>query len=194
MAPTSPGNCSSNRNIALAAFLSQADSGTSSSLAAEPGDKTGAAGLICWAPDGLNCARCSRLNLCTNNLSWADETSGSQACVWRVVASMAFRATPTPSPRLHVEVSERRRVTHHKTLEHFVQRQLLRLRIPRTRREDGELRLGTDAGRELRMLPEVHRDLRQPPEAAPARRSTGFGPNSDTISERYTRTPRETTN
>ena len=41
--------------------------------------------MMCWAPLGRDWARCSRLNRCTSNLSWADETSGSQACVLRVV-------------------------------------------------------------------------------------------------------------
>mmetsp|Transcript_11625 Transcript_11625/g.34255 ORF Transcript_11625/g.34255 Transcript_11625/m.34255 type:complete len:218 (+) Transcript_11625:685-1338(+) len=79
MAPTSPGNCSSNLKIARAAFRSQALSGTSSSLAAEPGERTGAAGLMCCAPLGRNWARCSLLRRWTKSLSWADETSGSQA-------------------------------------------------------------------------------------------------------------------
>ena len=81
MAPTSPRNCSSNLKIALAAFLSHALSGTSSSFAALPGERTGAAGLMCCAPLGLNWALCSLLNRWTNSLSWAEETSGSQACV-----------------------------------------------------------------------------------------------------------------
>ena len=100
MAPTSPGNCSSSLRMARAAFLSQALSGTSSSLAAEPGERTGAAGLMCWAPDGLNCARCSLRNRCTNNLSWADETSGSQACVGASLRPLhAIDATGFPLTR-----------------------------------------------------------------------------------------------
>ena len=55
--------------------------------AALPGERTGAAGLMCWAPLGRNWALCSLRSRCTKSLSWADETSGSQACVWRVVAS-----------------------------------------------------------------------------------------------------------
>ena len=101
MAPTSPGNCSSSLRIARAALRSQADSGTSSSLAAEPGERTGAAGLICWAPDGLNWALCSLRNRCTNSLSWADEMSGSQACV-----GASFR---TPSRDAWTFVWSRRR-------------------------------------------------------------------------------------
>ena len=54
----------------------------------------------------------------------------------------------------------------HKRLEHFVQRQFLRLRIPRTRREDGELRFRRNTSRELRVLAQVDRNLRQPPKPA----------------------------
>ena len=55
---------------------------------------------------------------------------------------------------------------YHKRLKHLVQRQLLGLRIPRTRREDGELRFRRNTSRELRVLAQVHRNLRQPPKPA----------------------------
>ena len=64
----------------------------------------------------------------------------------------------------------------HERLEDLVQSQFLRFAIAGPRREDRELRLGTDASRELRMFSEMNSDLRQPTEAAPAWRSTWFRP------------------
>ena len=55
---------------------------------------------MCCAPLGLNCARCSLRNRCTNSLSWADETSGSQACVLRV-CGVAWRASMAWSRARH---------------------------------------------------------------------------------------------
>ena len=59
-----------------------------------------------------------------------------------------------------------RRVAGHERLEQAVERALLAAHVQARRHEDAELRLRGDAGGELRVLAQVHRDLAEAAEAA----------------------------